>query len=329
MKKKLLIIQTAFTGDAILATALLEKLHSSLLEAELHVLVRKGNDSLFTSHPFISKVLIWDKKKKKYKGLWNLLTDIRREKYDEVINLQRFASTGLLTCLSGAKVTIGFDKNPLSFLFNRRISHSIQKGKHETERNQQLIAHLSDSVVAKPRLYPTESDFTTIRHYISRPFVTIAPGSVWFTKTWPIEKWTELTRIILRKHPDWHIFLLGSPDEKERCDKIISELKDSRVLVLAGKLTLLQSAALMSKAQMNYTNDSAPLHLCSAMNAPVTAVYCSTVPEFGFGPLSDNSHIINSTKQLSCRPCGIHGHASCPEGHFLCATSIDPNDLPS
>lgn len=99
-----------------------------------------------------------------------------------------------------------------------------------------------------------------------------------------------------------------------------------RVIVVAGKLTLLQTAALMSKATMNYANDSAPVHMASAMNAPICEVFCSTVPSFGFTPLSEVALIVETAEKLSCRPCGIHGHRSCPEGHFRCA-DISPQRL--
>jgi heptosyltransferase-2 len=58
------------------------------------------------------------------------------------------------------------------------------------------------------------------------------------------------------------------------------------------------------------------------MNAPVTAFFCSTVPEFGFGPLSDDAKIIQIQEKLECRPCGLHGHAACPKGHFKCGSEI-------
>jgi heptosyltransferase-2 len=77
----------------------------------------------------------------------------------------------------------------------------------------------------------------------------------------------------------------------------------------------------MQKADMNYVNDSAPLHLASALNAPVTAFFCSTIPEFGFYPLSDKSEVIE-VKNLECRPCGLHGYRSCPKSHFKCGNEI-------
>ena len=99
------------------------------------------------------------------------------------------------------------------------------------------------------------------------------------------------------------------------------------IYMFLGDLSYLQSAALMSRAVMNYVNDSAPLHFASAMNAPVTAVYCSTIPEFGFGPVSDVQNIVEVEEKLSCRPCGLHGYSSCPLGHFKCAMDIQEGQL--
>jgi heptosyltransferase-2 len=78
---------------------------------------------------------------------------------------------------------------------------------------------------------------------------------------------------------------------------------------------------------MNYVNDSAPMHLASAMNAPTCAVYCSTVPAFGFGPLSEKSFIVEIDYPLYCRPCGLHGYNACPEKHFKCAYDIEVKRL--
>jgi len=83
----------------------------------------------------------------------------------------------------------------------------------------------------------------------------------------------------------------------------------------------------MKDARMNYVNDSAPMHFASSVNAAVTAVYCSTVPYFGFGPVSDNSHIVETLLPLACRPCGLHGRKACPLGHFNCAHSIREEQL--
>ncbi|HNP49486.1 MAG TPA: glycosyltransferase family 9 protein, partial [Bacteroidia bacterium] len=121
--RSFLVIQTAFTGDVILATALIEQLKNSLPDATIDVLVRKGNETLLENNPSIRNVLIWDKRKDKFKNLFRMLGRIRNEKYTDVVNLQRFASSGILTAFSGAKSKSGFDKNPFSVFFTHKIAH--------------------------------------------------------------------------------------------------------------------------------------------------------------------------------------------------------------
>ena len=318
---KLLIIQTAFIGDVILATPIIEKVNSFFTEPKIDFLLRKGNEGLLKSHPKINKILIWDKQKNKQKNLFTILNTIRNEDYDYVINLQRFWSTGLLTAFSKGKTIIGLKKNPLSFLFHQKIEHKIEKGIHEINRNLYLIESITDNKIASPKLYPTQEDFNFVEKYKNEPYICIAPTSVWFTKQFPEKKWIELIKRLNRK-----IYLIGGNKDYEKCTQIIAK-SITKIENLCGKLTLLQSAALMKDAEMNYVNDSAPMHIASAMNAPITAIYCSTIPEFGFGPLSTHSKVVQTKEQLDCKPCGLHGLKDCPKGHFKCADTIDVNEI--
>ena len=325
--QKILVIQTAFIGDVVLATAMVEKLARFYPDARIDFLVRKGNESLLDNNPHLNDVLIWNKKEKKIRNLFSVLRQIRKRKYATVINLQRFFATGMLTAFSGAKQRIGFDKNPLSFLFSKRIKHIIASStgtKHEVERNNDLIVALTDDSFTKPKLYPSEKDFATVECYTHIPYVTMTPNSVWFTKQYPPEKWVELMNSY---PPEYKIYLLGGKENTSDCEQLKNNSSNANVEVLTGKLSFLQSAALMKTAAMNYVNDSAPLHFGSAMNAPVTAIFCSTVPAFGFGPLSDRSLIVETKEKLRCRPCGLHGYKACPEGHFRCALTIETTQI--
>ena len=297
-------------------------------------MVRKGNEALLAGHPFLNNVLVWDKKQQKLKNLFRLIRQVRRTRYDTVINVQRFAATGLLTAFSGAKETIGFDKNPLSKLFTRRIPHIVSTSSaplHEIQRNQELIRHLTDDVPTTPRLYPTKEDYKKVEPFKTQKYLTISPASVWFTKQYPREKWVAF---INKVTPDYHIYLLGAPSDKDLCTYIVQNHQHiqnhqhlQNLTDLSGQLSFLQSAALMRDAHMNYANDSAPMHFASAVNAPVTAVYCSTIPAFGFGPLSDRKFIVETPQPLDCRPCGLHGYKACPLGHFHCAHYIKDEQL--
>jgi len=322
--KKILIIQTAFIGDVILATPLIEKLKRFYPSAEIDFLMRKGNEGLLKNHPKLNEILVWNKSKSKYNSLAKLGRVVRRNRYDLLINLQRFASSGLLTTSSKATMKIGFSKNPFSFAYTHKFPHIIDQEMHEVQRNLSLIEHLTDNSFQKPVLYPSEADYDRITPLQRGGYFCIAPASVWFTKQFPKEKWVEL---IDRLNHDFQVYLIGAPSDLELCAEISEETIHGQVKILAGELTLLQSAALMEGARMNYVNDSAPLHLASAVNAPVSAIYCSTIPEFGFGPLSDQSKVIQTREKLECRPCGLHGKKACPEGHFKCATTINVNEM--
>jgi heptosyltransferase-2 len=318
-----LIIQTAFIGDVILATGLIEKLHQYYPEAKIDFLVRKGNEGLLIGHPFLRNVLIWNKKEAKISNLFKIIKQVRSNRYDCVINVHRFASSGFITAFSGSKLKIGFDKNSISFAFNKKIKHEIGE-LHEVQRNQKLIEEITDTNFSKPRLYPTESDFEKVKSFQVESYICIAPTSVWFTKQFPVEKWIDFLKSI--KSRKEKIYLLGAPSDHSVCESIRLAAANEHVVNLAGKLSFLESAALIKNATMNFVNDSAPMHLASATNAQVTAIFCSTVPSFGFGPLSDRSVIVETKEKLDCRPCGLHGFKACPKGHFKCAYTIS-NEL--
>lgn len=318
--RKILIIQTAFLGDVILSTSLIESISLAGKTKKIDFLLRKGNESVLEANPNINKIWIWDKKQSKYKNLIRLLKEIRAERYDLVINVNRFGASGFLTAFSNAKTSIGFKKNPFSFLFNLKVAHEFNK--HEIERNFELLkAYNKEIKLVKPKLYPAKENVNKVGQYIKSEYVTIAPASVWFTKQLPVIKWVELISNIPQ---GIIIYLIGAKADEKLADEIINQSeKKLEIINLCGQLKVLDTAELMKHAKMNYMNDSGPLHIASAMNAPSRAVFCSTVKEFGFGPLSDDGQIIEIKEKLDCRPCGLHGKKECPEGHFNCAYKIE------
>ncbi len=315
---RILIVQTAFIGDVILATPIIEKLSAFYPDAQIDFLLRKGNENLLENHPKINKVLIWAKRSKKYRSLFQVVSFVRSRNYDCVINVQRFLAAGIITALSGAKVKVGFTKNPMSFLFNKKIRHKLI-GQHETSRNLSLVRELTDDKYVRPKLYPSKADFEKVKELQTSRYLCFAPTSVWATKQFPSLKWVEL---ILSQDDNWTIYLLGGPADVEECEELVRMCGRENLINLSGKLSFLESAALMQGATMNYVNDSAPMHMASAMNAPTNAVFCSTIPSFGFGPLADGAKVIETDKELACRPCGLHGKKKCPLGHFDCSYSI-------
>lgn len=329
--QKIGIIQTAFIGDVVLSTALLETVHAKYPMAQIDMVVRKGNEALFTAHPFVNKVIIWDKQTSKYSNWIKVLKQLRSKKYDLLINVQRYAATGLWTALSKANITIGFDKNPFSFLFTKVVKHqAMQAGLHEIQKNHALLAVLDANIpLLKPALYPAAADFEKVKHLQNEPYICIAPASVWYTKQFPIAQWVQFLNAL---QFEGAVYIIGGPGDKAIGDEIIAQIAanakvKNKVINVSGAFHFLSSAALQKGAVLNYVNDSAPMHFASAVNAPVVAIYCSTIPDFGYGPLSDASFIVQTEQALSCKPCGIHGKKACPLGHFQCAMTIELQQL--
>ena len=323
--KKILICQTAFLGDVILATVLVEALRHRFPHATIDFLVRKNNEQVLDRHPFLRRVFIWDKIVHKWRNYGRLLLDIRRQEYDLLVNVQRHFSTGLLTIFSGAKVSCGYSANPLSWFFSFRADHSLQNKFHEVTRCLDLIKPLWDSTFSalykfKPTLYPLPAE---LLKKFPKPYITITPTSARQTKQLPKSKWIEL---IHRVPQHIAVYISGAPGEQVECQEIADLAGNSRVQVLTHEYSILQKASIFKQSLLNYVLDPAATHLCSSVDAPVCTVYCSTSEEFGFGPLSSCSAVV-SVKNLSCRPCTTHGRQGCPLGHFKCGFDIDVNQL--
>jgi ADP-heptose:LPS heptosyltransferase len=309
---QILIIQTAFLGDLILSTALIEKLKKIYPDSSIDILIKKGNEKVLNHHPEIRNIFLFDKGSKFNSFLKNI-KEIRSFNYDLSINLHKHFSTGLFSLLLKAKQKIGFSKNPLSVFYSKKYPYQWEI--HEINRIQSLIEHSGYTEISKPKLYPGEEDWKLVEAEFKNPYISISPASIWPTKRLPNSKWVSLINQI-PDHLD--IYLMGGPDDINVCQEI-SKLSSRSVKIIASKYHILTDAAIMARSQMNYVLDSAPLHICSAMNAPQTVIYCSTAPKYGFGPLSDISIIIETNESLTCRPCGPHGHKKCPEGHFKCS----------
>lgn len=323
---KVLIIQTAFLGDAVLITSLLEKIRIESPKTSIHILIRKGFEDVFKSypHPNLSKVWSYDKSKKLKS--WIMLRKVLTfEKYDQVFVSQRFFGMGLLSISIGAKKVVGFDKNPLSLLFNEKVKHEFGQGKHEIERNSQLLASWLGPKVHKPFL-DTGHVGELLSDLQPKKYLCISPGSVWETKRFPVKKWIDFIQLLPK---NFEIVLMGSAVEKYLSDEIDKAFIETgrKINNACGRFSLFEAIVVYQHCQMSFVNDSGPLHICSALNTPTIAVFCSTVPAFGFGPLSDLNQVIEVEEKLACRPCGDHGKKSCPEFHFNCANSIDVNKM--
>lgn len=331
--KNILIIQTAFIGDTILASHFARAVKAEFPDHQIHFFLRKGNESVIQGLSSVHKVWVWEKSGGKTRNLLKLIGELRKLRFDHVFNLHRHFNSGLVSALMKSQEKIGFRQNPLSFFYTKKLDHKIPHHPqdneevvwHEVQRNLQLLKSVrpelkieNDSKLYRPELPITDKNKDKVSPYVKGDYFVLAPASVWFTKAWSEEKYRSLVELLSSKG---EVYLIGGPQDGDLCDRIGQGI--SRVTNLCGKLNLLDSAALMEKAKRVFVNDSAPLHLASCVNANTTAIFCSTVPAFGYTPLAQNSIVIDVGNSLDCRPCGLHGHTTCPLGHFKCSWDIE------
>ena len=321
--KNILIIQTAFIGDTILGSHFARALKDLYPNSNIHFFLRAGNESVIKGLPTIYKTWVWDKKGGKTKNLMKLISELRQTKFDMVFNLHRHFNSGLVSAMMRSPFKAGFKQNPLSFFYTKKVNHQIPdpRGWHEVQRNLELIPDYKiddNSKIYKPELPIEQKNIDKVANYTEGEYFVVAPASVWFTKAWSEHKYRELTSELVKRGK---VFFIGAPSDKELCDRIRKDFPNTENL--CGMLNLLDSAALMKKARRVFVNDSAPLHLASCVNAKTTAIFCSTVQDFGYTPLADDSVVIDMGKTLSCRPCGLHGHKTCPLGHYKCSEDIE------
>ena len=146
--------------------------------------------------------------------------------------------------------------------------------------------------------------------------IGLAPGSVWGTKRWPY--YAQLAQLLA---PHGRVVVLGSSNDSPLADAITTA--EPSAIDATGQLPLLAAAELIGRCGVVVTNDSAPLHLASAMGTPTVAIFGPTVPDFGFGPLAPRASVVGEDT-LPCRPCDRHGPQHCPLGHHRCMRDLVP-----
>ena len=338
-RKKILIIQTAFLGDVILALPMVQTLKNLLPDSEIDFLCIPNTANVLENNPQVNKILKFDKKAKdKLDKLFNAISDIRENHYDIVLCPHRSFRSAVITYYSGAHIKIGFDKNSMSYLLTCKVSYDSTA--HEIQRNLDLISaipglDLDETKIAdKPGLFPAEKDIKLVEALLkSAPDgknVTFAPCSKWYTKQLTIEKSLEIIKELFSK--GFKVTLIGGAEDFEYCRKLEKELENqnekSSLINLCGRLSPVQSAAAIGKSAALITVDSAAQHLGASTDTPIVLIYGSTNSSFGFYPLTSN-HIIIENKELQCRPCTDHGRTECPLGHFKCIKDLSAEEIVS
>ena len=324
MSERALVVQTSFIGDTVLTTPLIARLAERSL---VDVVVTPASAPLLANNPAVRELIVYDKRgtDRGVGGFVRLGRRLRQRRYATAYFAQGSMRSGALGIAAGISSRVGFETSAGKLLYTKRVPYF--ENEHHASRLLRLAGgDESSASPPQPRLYPGEAERAAVDRLLrdsgwsGEPLIALAPGSVWATKRWPY--YSELAG---EGELNARIAIIGSTADAELA-AAIERVAGSRTIDATGKLSLLASAELIGRATVLVTNDSAPLHLASAMGTPTVAVFGPTVLEFGFGPLAARSIVLGVTS-LACRPCDRHGPQRCPLGHWRCMREITPRQV--
>jgi len=329
-QEKILVIQTAFPGDAILTLPMIQQLKKRNGNVLIDVICIPSTKIIFEASPYINLVIELDKKGKHKSifALYKFSRQLRKNNYDAVFSPHRSLRSALITLELNVKETYGFDNSTLKFAYRHIAKYNLSD--HEVKRNLSLIGedYSDEGWKILPEISVPEEIKNKLVHFIkseikTEKIIAAAPGSVWQTKVYPAGHFKEIIKHLTED--SYTVILIGGDADKDLCEQIKDSFGD-KVLNLAGRFSFIETAELLKHVKLLISNDSAPTHLGMCADIPVLTIYCSTVPGFGFYPYNEKSEFI-SFNNLDCKPCGIHGYRQCPVETFDCGYKLQPDTV--
>ncbi len=346
MFKKILIINTFGIGDVLFSTPLISNIKRAYPDATVHYLTNPRSANVLKYNPQIKKILIYERdafhacyKRSilEFVGKWkDFLLEIKGGEYDAVFDLSLDRGMNILTMAAGIKQRIGFNYKNRSFFLTRKIPFSGYEGKHVVEHYVRLLEETGIPVIDKDLVLtvPPE-DMHWAKKWRSQEALTFTQlliavfpggGASWgksaHLKRWPVEKYVKLVDKMIEKF-DAHIILMGNSEERDLCSQI-SRVSATNTHVLAGELTLTQSAALLKQCRLAVLNDGGPLHVAVASGVTTVAIF-GPVDERVYGPYPPEKHFVVK-KGLACQPCYRQFRMSnC--SHMSCLTQLHVDDV--
>lgn len=311
MNPRILLVRTDRIGDVILTTPMIEILRKHLPRAYIAFMAIPQTLEIVEGNPYLDEVIVYDRKGQHRGAVQTLLFSLAlRKKYFNIsISFHPTTRSNWITFLAGIPKRIGYDKK-----FGWLLTHSIKNEKYKGEKseafyNEDFLHFLNITPPRSQNLYfplsaTAEKSIEAFlkRNRIGRSFVVLNVSASCASKVWPAQNFALLSKLIYEKL-NLDIILIGDPTT---C-MAVKELSLVPMTIAAESLNLGEVAALFKKTLLHISNDSGPMHLASAVDTPVIAIFGRTLPGLGpkrWGPLKGISTILH--KDIGCHPCLAH-----------------------
>lgn len=314
---RILIIRLSSIGDIILTTPVLKALKKKYPEAEIDFLTLENFKTSIEGLKYIKKLILFNKKKNDgIINMYKFAKKLNENNYDYIFDLHcKFRSIFISKFLSGKILKYKKRAFYKSLLVKMRI---IKYNVDDTiVKNYFKPFEILGINYEKEDLefFFDEKDLKKIDKSFWNSIV-FAPGASKETKKWCYEEFGHLAKLLFLKY-EKKVLLIGGVEDVERCNKI-DEISEMNCINLAGKLSLKESGALLSKSKFLVTNDSGPFHISRGVGCKNFVI---------FGPTDPNMFELEERDTLiylkePCSPCSLHGDKKCPKNHFNCMKKL-------
>ncbi|MFQ5780765.1 MAG: lipopolysaccharide heptosyltransferase II [Nitrospiria bacterium] len=318
--KKILVRMPNWIGDAVMAVPALSALRVHFKDAQITLLAKPLVAALFEYHPDIDRIIIYEDRGKHYGliGLWRLIRSLRNEGFDLAFLFQNALEAALIAAGAGIPKRVGYAGDGRTFL----LTGSLKKKGAPSHRREAYLALMRlvgfigwDGFETRPTLVVTPEEqqaaWTLLESYgISKTdcIVGINPGAAYGpSKRWLTSRFAAVADRLVAEF-NVKVLIFGGPAEIKIAENVQREMKN-RSIVLAGKTSVREMMALVSRCRLFLTNDSGPMHVASALEIPLVATFGPTNPD-GTSPAGNRSLVVQN--KADCAPCR---HRECPIDH--------------
>jgi heptosyltransferase I len=346
---RVLLIKPSALGDVVHTLPVLVKLRARYPQARIDWLITPENAEVVRYHPALSNVVLFARRDFSKRGRrWraflsfvDLLKQIRRAKYELVIDMHGQVRSAFFTLISGARVRIGFDR-PIKRGVTISAEHDLKNIPNHGWRGARegswiaythripiptLDVHAIDRYLWVAPLLGLDDNPPDLTIHLSpqaservnrlleehgvpasKPLVVLVPGTIWETKHWTIEGFAGVARQFLQD--GFAVALAGTRRDQQRCRQIAAAAPGT--CDLSGKTTPADLAALIRRAEVAVTNDSGSMHVAASLGKPAVSVFGPTNPVH-IGPYERPESVVRV--DLPCSPCNYRRLSQCPFDH--------------
>jgi ADP-heptose:LPS heptosyltransferase len=307
--QNILVIDFGQLGDVVLSLPALAAIRQRFPQARITVALGKSCAPVVDLSGYADATLVVDRvalrdgpKPWAVLRIARLVKEVRRARFDFVIDLHSLSETNLLGFLSGASDRLYARRagRSLDFLSNFRPQPAVEdRSRHATDRYLSVLAPLGVKDAPRvPRLRTRSADDEAVEQMLKRekahtgaPLIGLFPGAGHPSRRWPLERFAELAGKLVRE-TDVRIIVFAGPEERA----LVKEMREMfpKGSIIFDRLTIPQLAAALARLSVFISNDTGPMHIAAAVNTSVVLLLDRRAPD-SYLPVEGRHQIIYSS----------------------------------